>query len=141
MTVDEMARNLRRPINISAISIMGAYTSLWGVWLLLPWDSLKMNMSYNTINNVEPLIGGVAIVIGLLMFYGAWKTSYKALRRGAAAGHYFWFVMTLISLTTCWQCASWITSLMVTIYCVFIAANLKVNKNLLDNKNTNNIKP
>jgi hypothetical protein len=79
------------------------------------------------------------------MFYGVVKNGYKTLRRGAAAGFYFWFTVSLLNFFSYWRSTGWITAGMVSLYCFFVAVNLRVNRkksfDLHDNKNTNNMKP
>lgn len=144
---DELAVNLSKPINTSAISIMALYTFSWGVWLLMPWKALGISPASNLLKTLapEPALGATAILIGSIMFYGVVKNGYKALRRGAAAGFYFWFTVSLLNLFSYWRSTGWITAGMVSIYCFFVAVNLRVNRkrsfDLHDNKNTNNMKP
>lgn len=145
---DAVARGLRKPINTAAISIMGAYTFVWGLWLALPWATFVRSPIFENMANLAPeLVWGLAaMVIGVLMLYGVYSQSFKALRRGASAGFYYWFVVSGFYLIGSWQSTGWINAFMVAIYCAFVAINLQVNRktidpNLHDNKDTHKIRP
>lgn len=139
---DEIARNMRRPINTAAISILGAYTFLWGLWIALPWDTFTRGPIYDmmAILAPEPIWGASAMVIGSIILYGVAKNSFTYLRRGALIGFYYWFVISGFYLLGSWESTGWINSAMVAIYCAFVALNLRINKSSLhDNKEVNNI--
>ncbi|ASR76480.1 hypothetical protein SEA_SAMISTI12_48 [Streptomyces phage Samisti12] len=145
---DEMARGLRKPINTAAISIMGVYTFIWGLWLALPWATFARSPIYGMMSNLAPeLVWGVAaMAIGAIMLYGVWSQVYRALHRGALAGFYYWFVISGFYLMGSWQSVGWINAFMVAIYCAFVAINLRVNRKLVDsslhdNKEVNKIRP
>lgn len=138
--LDELAVNLSKPINTSAISIMAIYTFVWGFWLSMPWPALNISPASNLLSRLapEPLLGIAAMVIGIIMFIGVLKNQYKPLRVGASSGFLFWLSVSLLSLFSFWKSTGWITSGMVAFYCFFVAVNLKVNHdrelNLHDNK-------
>jgi len=131
---DEIARGLRKPINTAAISIMGAYTFVWGLWLTLPWSTFDRSVIYEYMERLAPEIvwGIVAMLIGLFMLRGVWKQSYRALHTGAAAGFYYWLVIAVFYILGSWQSVGWINSFMVSLYCAFVAINLRVNKKFID---------
>lgn len=141
---DEMARGLRKPINTAAISIMGVYTFVWGLWLALPWQTFVRSPIYDLMSNLAPeLVWGIAAMcIGAVILYGVWNSTYKALLRGALAGFYYWFVVSGFYLIGSWESVGWINAFMVAVYCAFVAINLRVNKSSLhDNKETHKIRP
>lgn len=145
---DQLARGLRKPINAAAISIMGVYTFVWGLWLTLPWDTFGRSPIYEMMNTLAPELvwGIVAMFIGILMLYGVFKMGYTALHRGALAGFYYWLVISGFYLFGAWQSVGWINAFMVSIYCAFVAINLRVNRktvdsSLHDNKEVNKIRP
>lgn len=148
LKTDEIARGLRKPINTAAISIMGVYTFVWGLWLALPWATFTRSPIYEMMNSLAPeLVWGIAaMLIGAIMLCGVIMQGYKALRRGAAAGFYYWFVVSGFYLMGSWESVGWINALMVSIYCAFVAINLRVNRKSLDsslhdNKEVNKIRP
>jgi hypothetical protein len=145
---DQIARGLRKPINTAAISIMGAYSFLWGLWLILPWSTFDRSPMYEMMNNLAPetIWGIAAMSIGMIMLYGVWKMGYEALHRGALAGFYYWLIISGFYLIGSWQSVGWINAFMVSVYCAFVAINLRVNKKVIDsslhdNKEMNKIRP
>lgn len=141
---DEVARGMRKPINTAAISIMGMYTFVWGLWLTLPWATFSRSPIYELMLNLAPEIvwGVAAMCIGALILWGVFSQTYKALVRGALAGFYYWFVISGFYLLGSWQSTGWINAFMVAVYCAFVAINLRVNKSSLhDNKETLKIRP
>ena len=139
---DEIARNMRRPINTAAISILGTYTFLWGLWLTMPWSTFNRGPIYDLMSILAPeLIWGIsAMVIGGIIMYGVSKNAYAYLRRGALIGFYYWFIIAAFYALGSWQSTGWINSAMVAIYCAFVSLNLRINKNSLhDNKEVHNI--
>lgn len=141
---DEVARGLRKPINTAAISIMGAYTFIWGLWLALPWPTFNTGPVYEVMSTLAPEIawGVAAMCIGALIIWGVTSQTYKALLRGALAGFYYWLVISVFYMLGSWQADGWINAFMVSVYCAFVAINLRVNKSSLhDNKETHKIRP
>ncbi|QFP97363.1 hypothetical protein SEA_SPILLED_51 [Streptomyces phage Spilled] len=131
---DEIARGLRKPINTAAISIMGAYTFVWGLWLALPWATFNRSPIYEFMEGLAPelLWGITAMCIGTLMLRGVWKQSYRPLHTGAAAGFYYWFVIAVFYILGSWESVGWINAFMVSLYCAFVAINLRVNRKFID---------
>lgn len=144
---DQAARGLRKPINTAAISIMGVYTFVWGLWLVLPWSTFNHGPMYEMMATLAPEItwGLVAMTIGAVIIWGVISQTYRALLRGALTGFYYWFVVSGFYFIGSWQSVSWISAFMVAIYCAFIAINLRVNRSsivdLHDNKEMNKIRP
>lgn len=141
---DEVARGLRKPINTAAISIMGIYTFLWGLWLALPWPTFNTGPVYNVMSTLGPEIvwGVAAMCIGAVIIWGVTSQTYKALLRGALAGFYYWLVISVFYMLGSWSADGWINAFMVSVYCAFVAINLRVNKSSLhDNKETHKIRP
>ncbi len=131
---DEIARGLRKPINTAAISIMGAYTFVWGLWLALPWATFNRSPIYEFMEGLAPelLWGIAAMCIGTLMLRGVWKQSYRPLHTGAAAGFYYWFVIAVFYILGSWESVGWINAFMVSLYCAFVAINLRVHRKFID---------
>jgi hypothetical protein len=131
---DEIARGLRKPINTAAISIMGAYTFVWGLWLALPWATFNRSPIYEFMEGLAPelLWGIAAMCIGTLMLRGVWKQSYRPLHTGAAAGFYYWLVIAVFYILGSWESVGWINAFMVSLYCAFVAINLRVNRKFID---------
>ncbi|QNN98295.1 membrane protein [Streptomyces phage LilMartin] len=145
---DQVARGLRKPINTAAISIMGVYTFMWGLWLALPWPTFNTGPVYGLMASLAPEIvwGVTAMCIGTLIIWGVASQTYKALLRGALAGFYYWLVISVFYMLGSWSADGWINAFMVAVYCAFVAINLRVNRktidsSLHDNKEVNKIRP
>jgi hypothetical protein len=137
--MDQIARNMRNPINTAAISILAVYTFLWGLWLVLPWSTFATGYVFSAMAHLAPewMWGIDAMFTSTIMMYGVAKDSYKPLRRGSLAGFYYWLTISFMFFVGAWQGVSWITSLMIAVYCAFITSNIKVNKDLHDNNKRN----
>lgn len=132
MVADKIKQAMFRPINTAAISIMGAYTLLWGLWVGNPWwtvfDTAQL-FNFMTVIMPEWAWGTVAIIAGIAMLYGVAKDSYGALKNGALSGFYFWLFASINFFLGDWQNTGGITLLMIAIYCGYIALNLHINRN------------
>jgi hypothetical protein len=122
---------MMKPLNTSAISIMGAFTFIWGVWVAVPFWSVfdtAQIFSFMTILLPEWVWGAVAMVVGLVMIYGVVKPSFITLKNGALAGFYFWLFSSMNFFLGDWQNTGGITLFMIAIYCGYVALNIWVNK-------------
>ena len=129
--LDKFKQAMFRPINTSAISIMAAFTLLWGFWVGNPfWTVFDQAQLYSFMTDVMPewAWGLSAFGVGSVMAYGVKKESYNALKRGALAGFYYWLFAASTFFAGDWQNTGGITLLMVAIYCGFVALNLHVNR-------------
>lgn len=126
--LDKLAKRLLQPVNTSVISIMGAFNTLLGVWLIMPFTSLN---EYS--ERLELLIGGILLVIGAFILFGALRERLATLCTGALAGFLFWIMGTGLALTN-WKSTGWIFTLMIAVYHGFVGLNLLVNSRNLPNK-------
>lgn len=124
-------RDVLQPINTAAISIMGVYTVLWGIWVASPfWDAFERAEAFSIMAHVAPehVWGVVALIVGCIMIRGVMKRSYRALTIGALAGFFQWITVCGFFFFGDWQNTGGITYLMIAAYCGFIWLNLRVNK-------------
>jgi len=129
--LDGLKRALFRPINKAAISIMGAFTLLWGIWVANPlWAVFSTAPLFNAMSVLAPewVWGTVAIIVGITMLWGVIRMSYRSLMSGALVGFYFWIAGSICFFLGDWQNTGGITLLMIALYCGYIALNLRVNK-------------
>lgn len=120
-----------KPVNTTAILIMGVYTTLWGLWVLCPfWDVFTSAALYSALEALlpEPVWGLIAIACGLFIIRGALKPSYKALISGAAVGAWHWLLISVLYFMGDWSNTGGITALMLSAYCAYIYLNVRVNK-------------
>ena len=131
MIIEKFKQSMFRPLNRSAISIMGVFSILWGIWVGNPWWSVfdrAQVFSFMTVFFPEWAWGIIAIIVGLVMMYGVAKDSYHALKNGALAGFYFWLFASINFFVGDWQNTGGITLLMIAIYCGYVALNTFINK-------------
>lgn len=132
MVLDKFKKAMFRPINTAAISIMGAFTVLWGLWVGNPlWSVFDQAEVYSfmTVFMPEWAWGILAVCVGASMLYGVAKASFRPLRGGALVGFYYWLFASLNFFAGDWQNTGGITLLMIALYCGFIALNLHINRN------------
>jgi hypothetical protein len=128
---DGFATAILRPINTAAISILAAYTFLWGLWVVNPfWNVFERAELYHKMGQLFPEVvwGLFALSIGLFMAYGVIRQSYGSLTRGALAGFFHWFIIGIFYFYSDWQSTGGITAMMLAVYCAFIYVNLRVNR-------------
>lgn len=129
--IEKVQEALYRPINTAAISILGLFSILWGLWVANPWWTVFDRagvFGFMTVLMPEWLWGSLAILTGAVMMFGVVRNSYKSLRRGSLAGFYFWLFGSINFFLGDWQNTGGVTLLMIAIYCGYIALNLWVNR-------------
>lgn len=125
-----MLQALRAPINPAAISILAAYTILWGFWILSPfWDVFSQADLYVVMNHTMPewLWGLIAILFGAIMMRGVIVDSKRSLTDGAFSGFCHWIVISGLYFTSNWRNTGGITSMMIAVYCGYIYLNIRLN--------------
>lgn len=131
--LEKIASRLLQPINTAVISILGMFNILLGFWLVLPFDSLAIDIlgtrTYEWLIGLAMFIPGVAIVIGAL------RDKMGLLTFGTGVGFYFWMSLMVCTIIIHWQSGWWIVALMIALYCGFVHLNLRVNRHNLPNKN------
>jgi hypothetical protein len=129
--LERFKRDMFRPINTAAISIMGFFTILWGFWVGNPFWSVFDQAdlySFMTVFMPEWAWGLLAVTVGVTMVYGVLQNSLRKLRGGALVGFYFWLFASLNFFLGDWQNTGGITLLMIALYCGYIALNLHINR-------------
>jgi len=126
--LDNLARRLLEPVNTSVISILGLFNLLFGIWLLLPFDSIVLSSPYLS----EWGIGAITTLIGILILIGSIFERLFPLSTGTLIGFCFWIAVTGVVLLTRWQSPGWIFALMIALYCLFVNLNIRINSNLLN---------
>lgn len=123
---DKTASKMLSPINTMAVSILGMFNILMGIWISLPFDSILF------INNFpEWIIASIMLIIGYFIVSGSLRQIYRTLLVGTQLSFYFWFLSIGGLLYAQWQNPVWIVALMIAMYSAFVAVNIKVNKDNL----------
>ena len=128
-----LATALLRPINTSAIILLGIYTVVWGIWIVNPfWTVFTQAGLYSAMASLMPefIWGIVALAAGAVICYGVLRPSHMRLLQGSFVGFVHWFLIAIFYFFGDWQNTGGITALFFAIYAAFIFVNLKVNKRL-----------
>lgn len=129
--IDGLKSALFKPINKAAISIMGAFTVLWGLWVCNPfWTVFTQAPLFQVMAFVAPewVWGIAAVIVGISMLYGVIQMAYSPLVAGARTGFYFWMFASICFFIGDWKNTGGITLLMIALYCGYIALNLSINR-------------
>jgi len=126
--LEKMAGRMLSPINTAGISILGLFNLLMGIWIILPFDSISGSLP-------EIYYGIILIGAGISILIGSVKEHYMTLAVGTRLSYYLWFLTMLMSIFDNWHNSYWIVCLMIACYGLFVAANIKVNRNNLPFKN------
>lgn len=120
---DKTASKMLRPINTAGVSILGIFNILLGIWISLPFDSLMFTSSVP-----EWIVAAIMMIIGYFILSGSVRDMYRTMLIGTHLSFYFWFLSVGILLFVQWQSPMWIVALMISIYSLFVAVNIKVNR-------------
>lgn len=124
---EKTANRMLHPINTMGVSILGLFNVLLGIWICLPFDAM------NDVSNSFPewLISALMLIIGSFILSGSLKETYTTLVIGSQLSFYFWFLSVGGLIYSNWHDPSWIVALMIAAYSLFVAVNIKVNKDNL----------
>lgn len=127
----ELGKRLMQPINSSLVALLGAYTLVWGLWLLAPWwDVFTRAALYSKMDAYPEWAWGLfAVFSGAELLYGVIKNHNRDLRRGALVGFFHWIIVTGMYFAGDWHNTGGITALTISLYCFVIYLNYRKNKN------------
>lgn len=123
-------RALLEPMNIAGASLLAYLNILWGAWVAMPmWDALSISGAhiYFIPPMLEPVVGVIAFVIGVMVLIGFARRKFRMLTWGSMGSFILWIVMTMCILYTAWFWASWILTFIIACYSGFVWVNIKVN--------------
>jgi hypothetical protein len=127
---EKLATALLAPINPASVIILGVYTFVWGLWVANPfWEVFGRAPLFDVMNTIAPEVfwGLLAITVGLVVMYGAWKRSYWSLTFGAALGSWHWMMIATFYFLGDIYNTGGITSLAIGVYAAYVWLNLRVN--------------
>ena len=126
----ELGKRLMQPINSSLVALLGAYTFLWGLWVLSPWWNVFTTAPlYSEMAEYPEWAWGLfAIFSGFELLLGVIRNQNRDLRRGALVGFFHWFIITLMYFKGDWHNTGGITALTISLYCFVIYLNYRRNK-------------
>lgn len=129
--LEGLGHQLLKPINKSAIILLGIYTVVWGIWVSNPfWDVFTSAPLYSALAGFIPaewFWGCVAIACGLITIRGVMKRSYHSLVLGAGAVGWLWFIISILYFMGDWHNTGGITALFLSLYAAYAYLNLRVN--------------
>lgn len=129
--IQAVKESMFRPLNTAAISILGVFSVLWGIWVGNPfWSVFRQAEIFEVMAAVLPewAWGSIAFVVGSIMIYGVKEQKYHALKNGALAGFYFWLFASISFFAGDWKNTGGLTLAMIALYCGYVALNLSTNK-------------
>jgi hypothetical protein len=122
--------SMMKPINTSAVIILGLFTTLWGIWVAVPfWDVFTTASLFSYMEKLAPEVfwGLLAVVAGVVIVWGVIKNSYRSLVIGSWAGFIHWMLVAGLYFAGDWQNTGGITVLAFALYSAFIHINIKIN--------------
>ncbi len=123
---DKTASKMLSPINTMAVSILGIFNILLGIWIMLPFESLLFVHNFP-----EWIVSSIMLIIGYFITSGSIGQRYRTLAIGTQLSFYFWFLSIGGLLYAQWQNPIWIVALMIAMYSAFVSVNIKVNRDNL----------
>lgn len=137
MTIQEgqerLATAMLRPVNPTAIILLGVFTIIWGVWVGNPFWAVFSSPLYSLMTFLpEAVWGFISVVAGIVICHGAITRRVASLILGARVGGLFWLVVSILYFIGDWVHTGGITALLLSIYSFFIYLNLKVNSKHVD---------
>lgn len=128
---EKLADALLRPINPSAVIILGLATIMWGLWIVLPfWDVFSISSVYSTLlatHIPEFCWGLLAIGCGMITTWGATVRKTTPLKIGSMVAGWHWLMITIFYISGNWMDSTWVFTLMFALYAAYVAMNLRVN--------------
>jgi hypothetical protein len=78
---------------------------VYGIWYLMPWDLFRVSSTYNDMRALlsEDAWGWIFIIVGVVQWYG-WFRSWRNYRRRAALyGVVFWSIIWILTVHGNWR--------------------------------------
>lgn len=127
---ESLTEALLRPLNPALIIILGGYTMLWGLWVIMPfWDVFTSAGIYSVLASLAPeaFWGAVALCAGAITTYGAVRRHYGPLVRGALTAFWHWLMISIFYFMGDPFNTGGITALMLAFYAACVYVNIRVN--------------
>lgn len=126
----KLAKAMLKPVNPTAIILLGVFTLVWGFWVGNPfWEVFSQAHMYSLLSFAPEWAWGLfAGISGIVICHGAFTRAIGSLILGAKVGGFFWLVVSLLFIAGNWMDPGGITALLLAVYSFFIYLNLKVNR-------------
>lgn len=129
--LEKFAEALLKPINPAAVVLLGIYTMMWGLWVIVPfWDVFTTAKLFSVLLALplpEAFWGGLAMACGSVTTYGAFHRGYESLTRGAQVAAWHWLMIACFYFAGDFANTGGITALFFAIYAAYIYLNIKIN--------------
>lgn len=119
-----------KPINPAVIVVLGLYTVLWGLWVMLPFTVFTHAVAFHIMGRygTEFLWGGIAVSCGLIIIRGATKPVYWNIEIGALVAFFFWLTLAILFCAGDWANPQWLSAACFSLYSALIWVNIEVNR-------------
>jgi hypothetical protein len=127
---DRIAQGVLRPINPYSTLILGVFTGLWGLWVLLPqWDVFTSAALFSKVSEFAPEYawGLWALTCGVIICAGIATGARRILSFALAFAMWHWWTIAGMFWWGDWQNTGGITYTFVAITCTYAWLNFKVN--------------
>lgn len=131
--IDTAALVILRPINPAWMLVIGFFCVSWGLFVMAPWWSVTTSADiYAVIGRSldEGLWGGIAVVAGALMMYGAVRPSYTSLWIGTAFAGSWWTYLSVTLWVSDPTNTGGLTYGFIAVFCALLYLNIRVNHEL-----------
>jgi hypothetical protein len=127
--LDRIAQGLLRPINPYSTIILGAFTALWGVWILAGWPVFSHAALYSKMAEFAPewAWGTWSLCAGLLVVLAVFKGFYRWLIWTLLFIGWHWATVSIFMWWGDWQNTGGLTYTTVAIYSGYCYLNVKFN--------------
>lgn len=128
--IDKIAEALLKPVNEIVTYMLGVYTVVWGIWVLVPFfDVFTRAPLYSALLSFIPfewVWGLIAVFFGILTILGTMKHMPRTMFYGAGASGVHWFVISIFYFIGDWGNTGGITALFLAILSLYIYLNCKI---------------
>jgi len=124
-----VAQGLLRPINQFSPALMGLFTFLWGVWLLMPqWSAFESARVFRFIDSLpEWAWGATAAVVGILIVVFTALERFTPLYRSLLASNVLFGIVSWFTWWGDWQNTAGLVYMAIAMYAGYLYLNVKIN--------------
>lgn len=127
---EKIIQGLLDPMNPSAVIILGAFTTLWGFWILLPfWDVFNSAPLFSKVQEFAPewAWGTWAVCCGLLILAALHNSHAVLMSFALGFVTWHWFIISFLLWWGDWHNTGGLTYTFIGIYSAYAYLNWRVN--------------
>ena len=127
--MDRIVQGMLRPINPYSTVILGVFTALWGMWVLLPWPVFEHAALFSRMDQFAPewAWGGWATLCGLLIVFALMDGDKKPLSFALGFAVWHWWTVSYMLWWGDWQNTGGLTYSFIAIFTTYAYLNFKIN--------------